>query len=123
MPLFTPTQGRYLSFIQAYTDAYGLPPSEADIAEALRVSGPSANQMVRTLEKKGLIEREAGVPRSIEIMVDPELIPEWKGRMVARVEKVWARSSQEADRIADAIIEQRRMQRALSGKTRRKPSR
>ena len=32
---FTPTQGRYLSFIQADTDLHGYPPAESEIAAAM----------------------------------------------------------------------------------------
>jgi hypothetical protein len=63
------------------------------------------------LEKKGLIEREVGVSRSMEIIVDRELIPKWKGRKMARVEQVWARSTEEADRIAERTIDKRKLAR------------
>jgi SOS-response transcriptional repressor LexA len=40
-----------------------------------RVSPPSVHQMVITLERAGLIRRQPGVPRSIEILVPPEELP------------------------------------------------
>ena len=46
----TLTQGRYLAYIHAYTGGFGLPPAESEIAEAMGVSPPSANQMMKTLE-------------------------------------------------------------------------
>ena len=49
----TATPGRYLAYIRVYTDAFGLPPSESEIADAIGVSPPSANQMMKMLEKKG----------------------------------------------------------------------
>lgn len=70
MAEMTPTQGRYLAYIRDYTEGFGLPPAESEIAEALGVSPPSANQMMKTLERKGLIRRQPGVPRSIEILVN-----------------------------------------------------
>lgn len=85
---FTPTQGRYLSFIHAYTDGFGLPPAESEIATAMKVSPPSVNQMMKTLEKKSLIRREPGVPRSIEILVDRDTIPKWT-KTITRTQKVW----------------------------------
>ncbi|MEO2016983.1 MAG: MarR family transcriptional regulator [Fuerstiella sp.] len=88
---FTPTQGRYLGFIKAYTDGYGLPPAETDIAKAMKVSPPSVNQMMKTLESKGLIQRQPGVPRSIQILVAPDDVPKWKGRMPARIVRQWVR--------------------------------
>ena len=57
MAHFTPTQGRYLAFIHAYTNLHGYAPAESEIAAAICVSPPSVNQMVKMLEKKGLIQR------------------------------------------------------------------
>jgi hypothetical protein len=83
MALFTPIQGRYLSFIHAYTNVHGYPPSEADMAAAMCVSPPSVNQMVKMLEKKGLILRQPGRPRSIQVLVPEAEIPAWNGRKSA----------------------------------------
>ncbi len=77
---FTPTQGRYLAFIRAYTNLHGIPPAEAEIAAALGVSPPSVNQMVKALEKKGLILRKPGTPRSLRILVPEAEIPPWTSR-------------------------------------------
>ena len=90
MTEFTPTQGRYLSFIHAYTDGFGYPPAESEIATAMNVSPASVNQMMKTLEKKGLIRRKQGVPRSIEILVSPDSIPRWTRRINA-TQRVWMR--------------------------------
>lgn len=80
MATFTPTQGRYLSFIHAYTSLHGYPPAESEIAAALCVSPPSVNMMVKALEKKGLILRHPGQPRSIEVLLAEEEIPPWNRR-------------------------------------------
>lgn len=74
---YTPTQGRYLAYIYAYTNLHGYPPSEAEMAQAMRVAPPSVHQMVKTLEKRGLISRKPGTPRSIEILIDEDEIPKW----------------------------------------------
>lgn len=74
---FTPTQGRYLAFIQSYLDRHGRPPAESEIAAAMCVSPPSVNQMIKTLEKRGLILRQPGKARSLEIVVPAEQIPVW----------------------------------------------
>lgn len=84
-----PTQGRYLAYIHEYTRGFGLPPAEAEIAAALGVSPPSVNQMVKTLEKKGFIQRLPGVPRSIKILVPPDTIPKWKGKRITRTTREW----------------------------------
>lgn len=72
---FTPKQGQYLAFIYAYTRVNGRPPAEADIQRHLRVTPPTVHQMVLALEHAGLIRRQPGVPRSIEVLVAPEALP------------------------------------------------
>ncbi|HWL10248.1 MAG TPA: MarR family transcriptional regulator [Planctomicrobium sp.] len=89
MAEMTPTQGRYLSYIHAYITGFGLSPSEAEIAAAIGVSPPSVNQMMKTLEKKGFIQRQPGVARSIEILVADNLIPKWKGKRISRTTWEW----------------------------------
>ncbi len=80
---FTPTQGRYLAFIHAYTALHGYPPSEMEIAIAMMVSPPSVNQMVKMLEKRGLISRQPGRPRSLKVIIPEEEIPAWGTRKAA----------------------------------------
>jgi DNA-binding MarR family transcriptional regulator len=74
-PSFTPKQGQYLAFIYAYTRVQGRPPAEAELQKYFRVSPPSVHQMVLTLERAGLIRRQPGVARSIEVLVAPENLP------------------------------------------------
>lgn len=81
---FTSTQGRYLAFIHAYTELHGYPPAESEIATAVCVSPPSVNQMVKMLEKRGLIERQPGQPRSLRVLVPDEQIPPWNNRKQRR---------------------------------------
>ncbi|MHB1556438.1 MAG: IS1096 element passenger TnpR family protein [Isosphaeraceae bacterium] len=83
MANMTTTQGRYLSFIHAYILRHGYPPAESDIAAALCVSPPSVNQMVKMLEKKGLILRHPGQPRSLQILIPEDEIPPWNARRSA----------------------------------------
>lgn len=83
MANMTTTQGRYLSFIHAYILRHGYPPAETDIAAALCVSPPSVNQMVKTLEKKGLILRHPGQPRALQILIPEDEIPPWNARRSA----------------------------------------
>lgn len=87
MASFTPTQGRYLAFIHAYTALHGFPPAESEIAAAMCVSAPSVNQMVKTLEKKGLILRQPGQPRSLEILIPEADIPSWNQRKKTHTEE------------------------------------
>ncbi len=81
---FTHTQGRYLAFIHAYTSLHGCPPAESEIAAAMCVSPPSVNQMMRSLEKKGLVLRQPGQPRAIQILVAEDEIPPWGNRKPTR---------------------------------------
>ena len=72
---FTDRQGQYLAFIYAYTRVNGRPPAEADMQRYFQVSPPSVHQMVLTLERTGLIRRQPGMARSIEVLVAPECLP------------------------------------------------
>jgi Plasmid pRiA4b ORF-3-like protein/LexA DNA binding domain len=83
MAAFTPTQGRYLAFIHAYTNLRGYPPAEAEIAAAMCVSPPSVNQMVKVLERKGLILRRPGEARSVQVLIPEDEIPAWNNRKAA----------------------------------------
>jgi DNA-binding MarR family transcriptional regulator len=74
-PSLTPKQGQYLAFIYAYTQVHGRPPAEADLQRFFRVTPPSVHQMVLTLERAGVIRRQPGVPRSIQVLVDPKVLP------------------------------------------------
>src|SRR3954447_10400300 len=72
---FTDTQGQYLAFIDAYTRVHGRPPAETDMQRHFGVSPPSVHQMVLTLERLGLVRRQPGVVRSIEVLLAPEDLP------------------------------------------------
>ena len=72
---FTPKQGQYLAFIDAYTRVNLRPPAEADIQRRFAVTPPSVHQMILALERAGLIRRQPGIPRSIAVLVPPENLP------------------------------------------------
>src|SRR5258706_15892871 len=57
------------------------PPAETDMQRHFQVSPPSVHQMIVTLERNGLIRRQPGVARSIQILVAPEDLPtlNWLG--------------------------------------------
>jgi Mn-dependent DtxR family transcriptional regulator len=73
---FTPKQGQYLAFIHLYTRLHRRPPAETDMQQYFRVSPPSVHQMVLTLERRGFIRRQPRTARSIQLLVDPKLLPE-----------------------------------------------
>jgi len=72
---FTDKQGHYLAFIHTYAHMFRLPPAEADMQRHFQVSPPSVHQMIVALERNGLICRQPGVARSIQILVAPENLP------------------------------------------------
>ena len=74
-PSFTPRQGQYLAFIDAYTRVHRRSPAEHEMQRHFGVSPPSVHQMILTLDRAGLIRRQPGVPRSIEVLVPPERLP------------------------------------------------
>lgn len=49
MSELTSAQGWYLSAIHAYTQDFGYPPAESEIAKVMQVSPSSVNQMMNTL--------------------------------------------------------------------------
>lgn len=73
---FTAKQGQYLAYIHLYTRLHRQPRVETDLQEYFRVSPPSVHQMVLTLERAGLIRRQPRTPRSIELLVDPNQLPD-----------------------------------------------
>jgi hypothetical protein len=75
-PEFTPRQGQYLAFISLYTLLNGRPPAEADMMRFFRATPPTVHQMVLTLERRGLISRQPGVPRSIVVLLHRSVLPE-----------------------------------------------
>ena len=74
-PRFTDKQGQYLAFIHAYTLVMSRPPAEADIQRHFDVTPPTVHQMILTLAEAGLVRRTPGVARSIELLLDPALLP------------------------------------------------
>ena len=74
-PPFTEKQGQYLAFIYAYGRIFRRPPAQADMQRHFGVTPPTVHQMVLTLERAGLIRRQPGVARSIELLIDPQDLP------------------------------------------------
>jgi Mn-dependent DtxR family transcriptional regulator len=75
---FTESQGQYLAFIHLYTKLNRRPPAEADMQRYFEVTPPSVHRMVVELERRGLIRRQPGVARSIELLVPLDLLPALK---------------------------------------------
>src|SRR3981081_4344895 len=72
---FTKKHGHSLPFIYPYPHMFGRPPAETDMQRHFQLSPPSVHQMILTLERNGLIRRQPGVARSIQIPLAPENLP------------------------------------------------
>lgn len=72
---FTTLQGQYLAFIYTYTKLNRRAPAEADMQRYFRVTPPTVHRMVMELEKRGLLSRQPHQPRSIQLLIPPELLP------------------------------------------------
>lgn len=75
-PTFTVTHGQYLAFIHLYTKLNRCPPAEADIQRYFGVTPPTVHSMVLTLEKHGLLRRQPGRARTLEVLIPPAQLPE-----------------------------------------------
>ena len=72
---FTEKQGQYLAFIHHYILINGCSPTEADMQKFFMVTAPTVHQMIVKLEKKELITKEPGIPRSIKLAIKSEHLP------------------------------------------------
>lgn len=73
---YTHKQGQYLAFIYYYTKIHAAAPAEADIQRYFKVSPPAVHQMIKSLEKQGLIEKVPGQPRTIRVLLSREELPD-----------------------------------------------
>lgn len=72
---FTDKQGQYLAFIYTYTLLNGRAPAEADFQRFFKVTPPAVHQMVVELERRGLITRVPGQPRTIQVTLRDDEVP------------------------------------------------
>ena len=75
-PLYTSKHGQYLAFIYSYTKIMRQSPAEKDFQRYFKVSPPSVHQMIVTLEEKGFISRTPSKPRSIQLLLSREELPD-----------------------------------------------
>lgn len=75
LPKFTAKQGQYLSFIYTYTLLNRRPPAEADFQRFFEVTPPTVHQMIVELERRGLISRVPGQPRTIRVTLPHDELP------------------------------------------------
>ena len=75
-PPYTNKQGQYLAFIYAYTKLNRQAPAEADMQRYFQVTPPTVHQMVLSLEQLGFISRVPGAARSIQLLLEPDQLPQ-----------------------------------------------
>ena len=73
---YTKKQGQYLSFIYYYRKLNKQSPAHADFQKYFNTNPASVNDMLKTLERKGFIAKEAGKARSIKLLIEKENLPE-----------------------------------------------
>ena len=86
-PRFTDTQGQYLAFIHAYALVNGRAPAEADIQRFFAVTPPSVHNMIKELERRGLITRVPRQPRSIVVSLPEDELPRLRQPIKTTVER------------------------------------
>ena len=75
-PRYTHKQGQYLAFIHYYSKIHGRPPAEADMRRFFKTTPPTVHQMVVTLERRALISRTPGRPRTIRVLLPRAELPD-----------------------------------------------
>ena len=73
---YTKKQGQYLSFLYYYQKLNKQSPAHIDFQRYFKSNPASVNDMLKTLERKGYIERERGKARSIVLLLKREDLPE-----------------------------------------------
>lgn len=82
----TPRQSEILNLIRRQIETTGFPPTRAEICEALGFRSPNAaEEHLRTLERKGMIEMMPGASRGIRIIAQGVRSPEFSLPVVGRV--------------------------------------
>jgi DNA-binding MarR family transcriptional regulator len=75
LPRFTDKQGQYLAFIHTYTLLNKRPPAETDFQRFFEVTPPTVHQMIVELERRALITRVPGQPRTIRVTLPDDELP------------------------------------------------
>src|ERR1700722_15510223 len=69
LPLLSPRQQQILRLIGQFMSRHGLPPTRADLAQALQLRNRQGiDQHLRALEHKGYLRLEPGIARGIRLL-------------------------------------------------------
>ncbi len=71
-PELTPKQQRLLTYLQKHLQTKGALPSLRRAAQALGVSHAAVAQLIRNLEKKGVVKREGRYSRTLHLLDRPD---------------------------------------------------
>jgi hypothetical protein len=75
MVKFTHRQGQFLAFLHLYRKLHKQSPAEIEFLNFFGLTPPSIHSMIVKLHKLGLITREPGVPRSLQVAIPEKEIP------------------------------------------------
>jgi repressor LexA len=71
LPALSPRQQQILRLISQFIARHGLPPTRADLAQALRLRNRQGiDQHLRAIERKGYLRLEPGIARGIRLLPD-----------------------------------------------------
>ena len=76
VPEITEAQRKTLKELRDFIASRKYPPTMSELGERLGVAAASAHQLVKQLERKGYVSREARKARSLSVVRDPEDRPE-----------------------------------------------
>lgn len=76
VPEITEAQRKTLKELRDFIASRKYPPTMSELGERLGVAAASAHQLVKQLERKGYVTREARKARSLSVVRDPEDRPE-----------------------------------------------
>ena len=65
--MLTDNERHLITLIRDLTTAFGIPPTDAEIADIIEVSQQCVGKRIGTMIRKGYLARKAGVHRSLEI--------------------------------------------------------
>jgi len=64
----SPRQQELVEAINQHINTHGYSPTQSELAETLRVSRTRVEHIVSALERKGLIDRRPGLPRTLRVL-------------------------------------------------------
>jgi len=73
---YTKKQGQYLAFIYYYQKLNRVAPAHTDFQMYFRANPASVNDMLKTLDRKGFINRVPRKARSIELLLERDALPD-----------------------------------------------